>query len=182
MFIIGAPMCVLFGLAWRALDRFETATAHVLKQASTHAAEQVAARVQRDFKSPAFNLLERVDHNAVRELDLANMARTLGSVRREEQLLDTFFVWSNASPVHRDATFFFRLSEDGERPDGAACSFHQDEALSRIIVNRAQEFAAIHANFALAQVTVGSRSFEVVYHLLYDLPERRQLLSFLGFL
>jgi signal transduction histidine kinase len=92
-------------------------------------------------------------------------------------------VWSNASQIHRgDSTFFFRLSEDREGQNGETSGFHTDDAVSKIIAARAQEFAAIHANFALAQVTVGSRSFEVVYHLLYELPERRQLLSFLGFL
>jgi two-component system phosphate regulon sensor histidine kinase PhoR len=183
VFIIAAPLCVLFGLEWRALDNFETATAQVLRQGSRHLAEHVAARVQRDFKSPAFNLLERVDHNAVRELRLEPIAATLAEVKDEQQLLDTFFVWSTAAPTHRaDSLFFFRLREREERLQKTTSGFVQDPALSRIILERSREFADIHANFALAQITVGSRSFEVVYHLLYDLPERRRLLSFLGFM
>jgi hypothetical protein len=109
--VVALPLCVLFALAWRAMDRFETATAQVMKQGSQHVVERVANRIQRDFKSPAFNLLERVDHNAVRELDLAHIAATLEQDKPTEPLLDQFFVWSKAAPAHPDgAMYFFRRS------------------------------------------------------------------------
>jgi signal transduction histidine kinase len=178
--IVALLLCVLFALAWRALDRFESATAQVMKQGSQHVAEQVANRIQRDFKSPAFNLLERVDHNAVRELDLAQIEATLERDKPTERLLDQFFVWSNAAPAHPNgAMYFFRLADDAAQKAPAA--FVQDDVLARAILDHSARFAAIHANFALTRIAVRGRTFDVVYHLLYNLPEREQLLSILGF-
>ncbi len=183
LFIIAAPLCVLFGLEWRALDSFEGATAQVLKQGSRHLAEQVAAKIQRDFKSPAFNLLERVDHNDVRELNLDSIVKTLTDVKGDERLVDTFFLWSGIAPTRRvDSMFVFPMHDREDRPERTVGGFVQDPALSRIILERSRDFAAIHANFALAQIKYGSRTYEVVYHLLYDVPERRALLSLLGFM
>lgn len=180
--LVMAPLCALFWLEWRALDSFEEATTRVLKQGSRDLAGQVAAKIQRDFKSPAFNLLERVDHNDVRELRLEPIARTVTEVTRNERLLDTFFLWSGAVPARGPDTMFFFRVNTGQAGAAAAGGFTQDAQLSRIVLERSREFAAIHANFALAQIAYGSHTYEVVYHLLYDLPERRTLLSLLGFM
>ena len=178
--VVAVPLSVLFALAWRALDRFETATAQVMKQGSQHVAGEVANRIQRDFKSPAFNLLERVDHNAVRQLDVAQIAPTLVRDKPTEPLLDQFFVWSNAAPAHPGgAMYFFRLADDGGK--GAPAGFVEDEELAKAVLDHSAPFAAIHANFALTRITVHANTFEVVYHLLYNLPERKHLLSLLGF-
>src|SRR5262245_2613539 len=113
LLVVAVPICVLFALEWRALDNFDTATAQLLKPNSRQVAEEVAGRIQRDFKSPAFNLLERVDHNAVRELQLAPIAATLKRSGAEMALLDRFFLWSEAGPKRGDgAMFFFDTAAD----------------------------------------------------------------------
>ena len=75
--LLGIPIAVLLTLQWRALADFELSTVEVLRQMSAHTAEELAQQIQRDFKAPAFNLLEQVDHNAVRELRLDDIVRTL---------------------------------------------------------------------------------------------------------
>jgi signal transduction histidine kinase len=180
--LIMAPLCVLFWLQWRSLDGFEAASAQVLKQGSRALGEQVAARIQRDFKSPTFNVLERVDHNDVRELRLDTIAARLTDLKRHEPLLETFFLWSNVAPGHARDVRFFTTDGHAGAPAAAVNRFAADPALSRLVLDRSREFASIHANFALAQITYESRTYEVVYHLLYALPERRELQSFLGFM
>ena len=179
---IMVPLCVLFWLQWRSLDSFEAASAQVLKQGSRALAEQVAARIQRDFKSPAFNVLERVDHNDVRELRLDTIAARLNDLQRNEPLLDTFFLWSSVAPSGGGRDVLFFTAEGHAGAPAEMNRFTEDPALSQLVLDRSREFASIHANFALAEITYQSRTYEVVYHFLYALPERSELQSFLGFM
>lgn len=191
--LLGIPLAILLTLQWRALADFELSTIQVLQQMSAHTAEALAQQIQRDFKAPVFNLLEQVDHNAVREMRLAEIGRTLREREPHARFLDLFFVWSREPPFRltRDPAEDVRFARlrHGDAAAGASANagvspdavFFSDPALSSAIFRNARDFAAIRSNFALADQEVGGRRRELVYHFLYNLPERRSLNAFLGF-
>src|SRR5690606_35381095 len=114
--ILALSMAQLFMLQWRALNRFESATREVLRQASAHAAERVAQRMRRDFTAPAFSVLERMDHPDVRDLRLTSMAKALGNPSfRSAGFIDRFFVWSRPPGGSDSGSFYsMRLAGNGE--------------------------------------------------------------------
>lgn len=179
--ILAVAVCALFALQWRAVSSFEDAAIQVLTQASQHGAERVASEIQREFKVPAFNVLERIDHTAVHELRLADIERTVRQQSKYGRFLDRVFVWRLPVGATAEPSVWFYTIDGNGGDGGTQDGFFTDSRLSATILRHAKEFARMRANFALARVTDGSITHDLVYHFLYDLPERLTLRAFLGF-
>ncbi|MBI2834081.1 MAG: HAMP domain-containing histidine kinase [Acidobacteria bacterium] len=189
--ITGTSFLALVVLGWQSLDSFQAATARVFRQASVDGARELAHQIQRDLKSPVFNLLEQVDHPDVKNFHVAKIAETLRERAQHFRLIEIFFVWSLTAPSEsgrsgEGGVLFYSLhgapteASDGE--DGGAAGFFVNAGLSSVLHQKALEFAPFRKNFALSYVTFGGRTYHVVYHFLYDEDERRLLWGFLGFL
>jgi signal transduction histidine kinase len=189
--VIGIPLVLLLALQFRALDRFEDQTNQVLRQASAQMAQEVVSHIRQDFKSPLFNLIERVDHTAIREGRLDVVARDLYEHRRYATFIDTFFVWSargargKAGPEQKSLpgeVFFFRLPPlNSGRVSVSEKDFFRDEALSADLLANAVEYTTLGSTYGLVFRDIGGRKRDVVFHLLYDLPESKNLRAFIGF-
>jgi signal transduction histidine kinase len=183
---------VLTGLGWRSLSRFEVALARVLRQASAYTARETAERIQRDFKAPAFNLLEQVDHRAIRLFELEKIADTLRDDANYFQIVDTFFVWSAASKSDAEVNpvaFYSPSSSLSDATGGAPLpgrprddGFFSAPKLSPTIKSEARRLAMRRSNFALGELAFDGGAYQVVYHFLYDQNDRSVLLAFEGFL
>jgi len=185
--VIGIPLLVLLVLQFRAVNRVEDQTAQVLSQASAQMAQQVVSQIGQDFKSPLFNLIERVDHKAIRELRLDVVAGDLYRHRRYAKFIDTFFIWS-AHRLPLEATrkgplpgevLFLRLPPNSDTV--SAGEFFRDPALSADVLENAREYTTLGSTYGLVFRSIGGRKRDVVYHLLYDLPESTNLRAFIGF-
>src|SRR4051812_7826927 len=88
------PGLLLFSLQWYFLNRFESVTALVLRQASQNVAAAFAQQITQEFKAPTPNLLEQVPHDAVRRQQWSRIAPILDAKKREFRIVDRFFMWS----------------------------------------------------------------------------------------
>jgi signal transduction histidine kinase len=190
--VAGVSYVALLALGWGSLNRFESEIERVLRQACSYTAQQIAQQIQRDFKSPVFNLLEQVDHTAIKNLQLAKIAETLQGDEQHFLLIDTFFFWSvSDDPAVPDrAVYFYSLSSLRHASERAASStndtemhgFYFDERLSSILKAEAAKYVPLQKNFALSYLNVGGRTYHLVYHFLFNETDRRQLYGFEGFL
>lgn len=184
---------VLTALGWRSLSRFEVTIARVLRQASVYTARETAEQIQREFKAPAFNLLEQVDQQAIRAFDLEKIARTLHDEAHYFRIIDTFFVWRRAAgsyAVAVDRVLFYSPSSSlHDAPEGAPppmrmpdSEFFREPRLSAMLDEEGRRFARLQNKFALGDLTFNGRRYQVVYHFLFDQNDRSVLLAFDGFL
>src|SRR5919109_2140575 len=139
--LTGVSYVALFALGWGSLNRFELEIERVLRQACSYTAQEIAQQIQRDFKSPVFNLLEQVDHTAIKNLQLDKVAAMLRGHEEHFLLIDTFFLWSVDDEVARPdhPVFFYSLSSlrnAEEKTSGPADTdlhgFYFDDRLSSI--------------------------------------------------
>ncbi|HYU80983.1 MAG TPA: HAMP domain-containing sensor histidine kinase [Vicinamibacterales bacterium] len=189
--LTGVSCIGLIVLGWRSLDRFELEIARVLRQACVNTAEETARQIQRDFKSPVFNLLEQVDHPAIKNFQLDTIAETLHKEGPPHfQVIDTFFMWSLTPPGEPERPLLFyvppSMPQPAERvraPEPAnALGFFLNPDLAAVMLQQAAEFAPLRKNFAFTYFTYKSHNYHVVYHFLYDEMDRRLLWGFEGFL
>ncbi|MGH9348320.1 MAG: sensor histidine kinase [Vicinamibacterales bacterium] len=188
--VTSALLIALFALQWRSLNRFELATAGVLRQNSVRTAEAIAQQIQRDFKSPTFNLLEQIDHNDVYDLRLEAITAGLRARAHQFPLIDRFFIWSRKPLRERQGSptlmtgevLFFDVRRSGAGSAQPLSGVTRDDELSTILRTEAQAFARYRNLYALSQRSQDGRDCQVVYHLLYETPERPLLWAFLGFL
>jgi two-component system phosphate regulon sensor histidine kinase PhoR len=184
--VIGIPVALLLALLFQALDRFEARTAHVLQEGSEQLAAGVAREIERELKAPLFNFLEQVDHVAVRQMDLDRVASDLRANRDEARLARTFFVWSRvgAAPDAPEGEVLFYDLQDLETPppsEIALSGFWRDPSLSAQLVSKVKEFAVLGSSYGLLYETLQGEPQDIVYHLLFDLPESNNLVAFMGF-
>ncbi|HWF84837.1 MAG TPA: histidine kinase dimerization/phospho-acceptor domain-containing protein, partial [Vicinamibacterales bacterium] len=186
------PGLLLFGLQWYFLNRFESATSLVLKQASHDVALAFCQQIQRDFKSPTFNLLEQVPHDAVRELQWDRVSRALDSKKGAFKFIDRFFMWSRPkpgqlAPAEFNDTVVFYAMHDRTAADELSTSkpnayhFFTDEVLSPRVLSKAAALATNRSNFAFARIATETGEYFVVFHFMYDVHDRSQWGGVLGF-
>jgi signal transduction histidine kinase len=190
--LCGASYLALLALGWGSVTRFEAEIDRVLRQACNFAGQQIAQQIQRDFKSPVFNLLEQVDHTAIKNLQLSKVAVTLRGSSQHFLLIDTFFMWSvDDDPDLPDRpVFFYSLSSRSRARGGGPPTtsdadmhgFHFDDRLSSILKAEADKYVPLQKNFALSYLNVDGRTYHLVYHFLFNETDRRQLWGFEGFL
>lgn len=187
--LTGVSSIVLIVLGWRSLNRFELEIARVLGQACVYTAQEMARQIQRDFKSPVFNLLEQVDHPAIKNFQLETITETLRGGASHFLLIDTFFVWSLTPEGERERPLLFyslsptpHTNDRVRAPDDAhALGFFLDPHLAAVLREEVAQFAPLRKNFALTYLTFRGRTYHVVYHFLYDETDRRLLWGFEGF-
>jgi signal transduction histidine kinase len=172
---------VLIGLGWRSLDAFESTIVRVLRQVSVYTAEQTAQQIQRDLRSPVFDLLEQVDHAAIRRFDVPAIAKTLEAASPSHfQLIDTYFVWSFskvddpefANAALEDRALFY--SRSAERPAGAmpapsaaaSQGFFIDPPLASVLAQEAEKWMSYQKAFSLTYIEYGGKHYQVVLHYL----------------
>lgn len=195
--LTGVSFAALLGLGWRSLDRFEVAFARALRQACVYIAQEATQQIQRDFKSPVFNLLEQVDHPAIKNFDLPKIAETLRNRPQHFLLIDTFFVWSlvpekESDPLKTERPLLFysvlpspihRVGDQAPASGYVASNgFFLNPSLAAVLQEEARRFAPLRKNFALRYLTFDTNTYLVVYHFLYDEEDRRLLWGLEGFL
>jgi signal transduction histidine kinase len=188
--LTGMSFVALFALGLRSLNNFEIALARVLRDGARNAAELTAQQIQRDFKSPVFNLLEQIDHPAIRNFELGAIAETLARRSGQFPMIATFFVWSAASTDEAHAVRFFstaaspadRAAEGSASGDGETERFYRNPALATLLQARARQDAPLRKNYALAYLTVDGRTYHAVIHFIYDETVGTGLRGFVGFL
>ena len=171
---------VLVALGWRSLNGFESTIAQVLNQVSVYTAEQTAQQIQRDLRSPVFDLLEQVDHAAIRSFDVPAIARTLEAASSDHfQLIHTYFVWSFSDvtdpefagkPVEERVLFYSRAGP----PVGVSAApktamtrgFFVDPPLASLLVKEATKWMSYQKAFSLTYLDYGGQSYQVVLHYL----------------
>lgn len=199
--LIAVSFAALFSLGWRSLNRFTAAFTEVLREACVQTASDTAEKIQREFKTSVFNLLEQVDHTAIKNSDLTKIAPTLAQRASHFPLIDTFFVWGQPAAEKR-------VSDGGERPvlfypfsaqpasrenDSVplAGEFYADPLISSVLLDQArkiapprktgEDLARKNWNFALIYLSMNGRTYHVVFHFLYDDRGTRELRGFEGF-
>ncbi len=190
-------LTALIAIGWRSLNAFETTITRVMQQVSVYTAEQTAAQIHRDLRSPVFDLLEQVDHAAIRSFDVSKIAETLKAAGSENfRLIDTFFVWSAApgkepelatASAERRVLFYSphrQVSRDQTSAPGNAgkLGFSSNVRLAAVLLKEAAQWASVQRPFAVSYFTFDGRSYQVVYHYLLDTNNRLVLGGVEGFL
>lgn len=189
-------LIALLALGWRSLDGFESTLARVLQQASVYTAEQTAQQIQRDLQAPVFDLLEQVDHAAIRSFDVSRIAETLKETGPSHfTKIDTYFVWSLAAPGAVSPTapssewvLFYTPSPAGSVKGppspgiAGAAGFFSNLSLAATLIGQSQEWIGVQRPFAVTYLTFEGRTFQVIYHYLFDALNRGQLGGIEGFL
>src|SRR5262245_27226164 len=162
--VTAISLVALIALGWRSLDAFESTIARVLLQASVYTAEQTAQQIQRDLRSPVFDLLEQIDHAAIRSYDVPQIAKTLQAAGAQHfELVHTYFVWSYAGMPHthtpqdlEQRVLFYSKSQERAPPESAAPSpasdlgFFLNPRLASAMVGEAERLAQFQKPFALS--------------------------------
>jgi signal transduction histidine kinase len=189
--LTGMSFVALFALGLRSLNNFEVALARVLRDGARNAAELTAQQIQRDFKSPVFNLLEQIDHPAIKNFDVAAIAETLERRGPQFPMIATFFVWNAASTDEPPSVLFFSISPtpvgradraNAAAGEEAADRFYRDPALATLLQAQARQQAPLRKNYAFAYLSVEGHTHHAVIHFIYDEAERSRLRGFVGFL
>lgn len=189
--LTGISFTALFALGLRSLNNFEVAMARVLREGALNAAELTAQRIQRDFKSPVFNLLEQIDHPAIVNFQLGPISETLQRRAPEFPMIAVFFVWSLAPEGQEHPLLFFSAASSsvgdeakvgGVPEEVATHGFYVDPPLAASLQQQARQDAPLRKNYALSYLTVEGNKHHVVIHFIYDEAERRDLRGFVGFL
>jgi signal transduction histidine kinase len=196
--LTGVSFAALLSLGWRSLDRFAASFTEVLHDACVQAAGDAADRIQREFKSSIFNLLEQVDHTAIKNGDTAKIAPVLAKRSPEFPQIDSFFIWGHptedgaSNKRESDVMFypFWRKHETRSRA-GPPDSFYPDPAMSSMLIAQARKIAPPRKvgddllrknwNFALLYLTVDNHVYHAIFHFLYDDRGPRDLRGFEGF-
>ncbi|HYU80795.1 MAG TPA: hypothetical protein VEK56_17525, partial [Vicinamibacterales bacterium] len=161
-------LTALIAIGWRSLNAFETTITRVMQQVSVYTAEQTAAQIHRDLRSPVFDLLEQVDHAAIRSFDVSKIAETLKAAGSENfRLIDTFFVWSAApgkepelatASAERRVLFYSphrQVSRDQTSAPGNAgkLGFSSNVRLAAVLLKEAAQWASVQRPFAVSYFT-----------------------------
>jgi signal transduction histidine kinase len=189
--ITAVPVLLLFAVQWYLLDRFAAVTRLVLKQASQEVASRFAARIRSDFESPMPNLVEVVPHDAVRHRQWRRVANVLDERKADFWFIDRFFMWNRTEPSrnardtlnHAVAFYSMHPPRDGDdvvRGTSYPNHFFSD-ALSEPVFSKAIESANDRVNFGFTRFATNNRDYYVIFHFVYDLPDRSQLGAILGF-
>lgn len=195
--LTGVSLVALIALGWRSLNRFETTVSRVLREACAYAAQDSAQQIQRDFKSPVFTLLGQIDHAAIQNYRLEEIAETLRRRAQQFSQIDTFFVWSRApedgpasgavSPERPLLLYEFAsrasLADKAATPAALRASgFFVQSRLAPMLHERALSYAKRRKNYAVAYVAFEGRTYHVVYHFLFDEGREWTLRAYEGFL
>ncbi len=191
---IGLPLLTLLVLQFRAINSFETTTEQLLRDVNQHLADEVATRVQRDFKSPLFNVIEKVNHQYVVEFRLDDLIRELYREKEHAKLIEIFFVWSvNSGQQYDDSkeimdseVRFLAVRGGNALTDVSklnADAFYRNPSLASIVIRLAQEFTDLHSIYGMAYQDYEGKRYDFVYHLRYgDNFEHTDLSAFYGFI
>lgn len=199
--LTAVSFAALLSLGWRSLDRFHGTFREVLREACIQTAEEAADQLQREFKSSTFNLLEEVDHTAVRTFDTAKIQEVLSQRAAQFPLIDTFFVWGVPPPQKKGTQpfdgavafypFWRKPPKGSEVAPTTKDGFFADAAMSAALLAEARRIAPLskpgedpgHKNwsYALVYLTVDEHVCDVIFHLLYDQRAAGNLRGFEGF-
>jgi signal transduction histidine kinase len=189
--VTAMPVLLLFALQWYLLDRFGSVTRLVLRQASQEVAFRLAAQIRRDFESPMPDLIEVVPHDAVRRGQWSQVAQVVDLKRADFWFLDRFLMWRRPDGGARPSEpapdrVVFRSMRPGEPADASTVDGTYPErfftdGLSRPVFEEALAAARTKANFGFASVRFNGRDYYVVFHFVYDVPDRAQLGAIMGY-
>jgi two-component system phosphate regulon sensor histidine kinase PhoR len=175
---IGLPLLVLFALIQRSLSRFDEAAARMLRQASAQLAEALTQQIHGDFTGTFFTLLEQIDHEHVRRVDLAYVRDHIRSRDDVVCFVDGVYVGTAApQEVHFFPLTVHRTRDAGVVSDARRASLEESTFLWR----KVEQFAAVRRTVGFWDEDVGGEQRHVLLHLLYDSQNRRELDAFLGF-
>jgi len=189
--VTAVPVLLLFAIQWYLLDRFASVTRLVLMQASQEVASRFSTQIRTDLESPTPNLIETVPHEAVHQLQWSRVAEVLERKKSDFWFVDRFLMWGRGAPGSGDharladkvAFYPMHAPRPGDAvgtvaayPDG----FFAD-GLSDVVFARARDAANNRVNFGFTRITEGGRDDYVVFHFVYDVPDRAQLAAILGF-
>jgi signal transduction histidine kinase len=176
--LTGPPLVALFALQWRSADRLEAVTTLVRRQASAESAKAVAQQIQRDFRGPAFSLLQRFDHGQLRQLDFNGLWQTIQE-EEHQPFIDRVFFWSRQSrrpsaTCGTDADQQVAFLPVSAAVDAAAHPvLGCDAVLAPVVVTRGKALAALRSLYSFDRARANGRTYELVYHFVYAGPEQR---------
>src|SRR5262249_33125592 len=135
--------------------------------------------------------IEVVPHDAVRRGQWSQVAQVLDQKRADFWFLDRFLMWhrpdggAHSSEAAPDRVVF-RSMRAGDRVDASAVNGAYPErfftdGLSRPVFEEALTAARTKANFGFASVRFNGRDYYVMFHFVYDVPDRAQLGAIMGY-
>jgi signal transduction histidine kinase len=185
--LVAAATLVIF-LQYRATAQQSRHTQGILQQVCERTATVVSDRLRGFFEGAVLEILEGIGHPEVKRYDMQRVVAFLTRGSRKYPYVERFFFWSERSPApFREQVMFFRRPEESiaehttgvRRPED---HFFADPVLGQQIFALSRRVGQERKSFAVTQVDLDGRRYQLILHFLWDDATRQQAFAILGFL
>ncbi|MGE5245190.1 MAG: sensor histidine kinase [Betaproteobacteria bacterium] len=169
---VAIPVAVLFYFQFRSLSNLGRSSALVLRQLSQESADGLTKSIEDALKAPHIETLLRITQAQTEPLNLPFIERAFEDSLDRSGFVSRFYVWSDATDVHRDELLVMDREHRGlytGRPEADA------------LLTNIRDFAPRKRAIVAFEMNIDGRRAYVQAQLRFVFPARDRLTSFVAF-